>query len=29
MKVDTERWIEKYPNATGFVQRLYRQERQI
>ena len=27
MKADSERWIEKYPNASGFIGRLYQQER--
>jgi len=28
MQADIERWIETYPNATGFIRRLYAQERQ-
>ena len=27
MKADIERWIDKYPNASGFISRLYEQER--
>jgi len=27
MKVDIERWIKKFPNATGFIERLYELER--
>jgi glutathione S-transferase len=27
MRADVERWSEKYPRATGFVERLYREER--
>jgi len=27
MQADIERWIETYPNATGFINRLYKQER--
>jgi hypothetical protein len=29
MREDIERWIEKYPNATAFISRLYEQERGI
>ena len=28
MRADTARWIEDFPRATGFIERLYAEERQ-
>jgi hypothetical protein len=28
MERDRQRWIERYPHAIGFINRLYQQERQ-
>ncbi len=28
MQADIERWTDAYPNASGFISRLYEQERQ-